>query len=119
MSSAARTLTVADGDVVYLSLQVPNAARAREFYGSVLGWLFGADRRHVEGQAIPIGIVEGWTAEGVGNPGVFTVRRVADLEAAVRRVRELGGTATDPHREPYGLATECTDNQGLAFGLIR
>lgn len=43
---------------------------------------------------------------------------VADIEAAVRTVRELGGTAEDPRPEPgFGRSTACTDDQGVQFGL--
>ena len=44
--------------------------------------------------------------------------QVEDIDAAVRRVRELGGTALDPDQQPYGRVTTCTDDQGLPFGLL-
>jgi predicted enzyme related to lactoylglutathione lyase len=44
--------------------------------------------------------------------------RVDDIEAAVRRVRELGGEADDPGpAETGGRFASCRDDQGLAFGL--
>ncbi len=43
--------------------------------------------------------------------------QVDDIEGAVGRVRELGGTATDPERQPYGLSSECVDDQGGRFYL--
>jgi predicted enzyme related to lactoylglutathione lyase len=43
--------------------------------------------------------------------------RVADLIAAVGRMRAAGGSATEPHQEPFGLITECTDDQGTRFSL--
>jgi predicted enzyme related to lactoylglutathione lyase len=46
---------------------------------------------------------------------VWTVRNVA---AAIAAVREHGGSATEPHREPYGTMTECVDDQGLRFSLV-
>lgn len=127
MSTSAPVTTMADGDVVYLSLQVPDAARAREFYREVLGWRFGSgpetDRdnnpRQVQGQALHIGVWDGPPYEGVGSPGVFIVRRVADLAAAVRRVRELGGTATDPQENQHGLMSDCLDDQGNGFTLMQ
>jgi predicted enzyme related to lactoylglutathione lyase len=43
---------------------------------------------------------------------------VEDIDAAVARVREAGGTVLEePSRQPYGLSAECTDNQGLRFYL--
>jgi predicted enzyme related to lactoylglutathione lyase len=47
------------------------------------------------------------------------VWQVADVAAAVGRVREAGGTSTEPHREPYGLIAECTDDQGARFSLTQ
>ncbi|MBO0876592.1 MAG: glyoxalase, partial [Pseudonocardia sp.] len=51
----------AEGDAVYLSLQVGDTARARRFYGAVLGWEFGPfeEEGHslqVQGQSLPLGI---------------------------------------------------------------
>lgn len=43
--------------------------------------------------------------------------RVDDIEEAVRLVRELGGSATDPEVQPYGISSSCTDNQGTRFYL--
>jgi hypothetical protein len=35
----------------------------------------------------------------------------------VVKVRELGGQATDPERQPYGVTSDCVDNQGMTFYL--
>jgi len=43
--------------------------------------------------------------------------RVDDIATAVSRVRAGGGTATDPQTQPYGLMSECTDDQGTHFYL--
>ncbi len=107
------------GDVTYLTLLVPDSRRARAFYGAVLGWTFSPG--HVD---------DGWQVEGV-HPmtgmwgGGFEVEtstmmpmyQVEDIEVAVVRVRELGGIATDPERQPYGLSSECVDDQGGRFYL--
>jgi predicted enzyme related to lactoylglutathione lyase len=103
------------GDLAYVTFDVVDSARAREFYGTVLGWRFEPGR-----------IEDGWGVEGPapmaglagGRAGVITpMWRVDDIGAAVGRVREAGGTATDPAPQPYGLASECTDDQGTAFWL--
>lgn len=44
--------------------------------------------------------------------------RVADLDGALRRVRELGGQAGAPTVQPYGRLAECQDDQGLRFQLF-
>jgi uncharacterized glyoxalase superfamily protein PhnB len=105
------------GDIGYVTMVVPDDQRALDFYGGVLGWRFS-----------PGSVPGGWNVEDarphVGLWGAGDERtevqlcyRVGDIEAAVRRVRELGGHAADIDRKPYGLIVECVDNQGLHFQL--
>jgi predicted enzyme related to lactoylglutathione lyase len=105
-----------DGDLVYVTLEVPDAARTLEFYGSVLGWRSHQGRTpggwQVEGTTPMIGISGGHAA-----PAAVPVWQVSDLAAAVVQVRAAGGTSTEPHREPYGLMAECADDQGVRFSL--
>jgi len=104
------------GDAVYLTLQVPDGARARDFYGAVLGWT-----------AVPGRVPDGWQVEGttpmigIGGgttePGVVPMYAVDDLEVAVAAVRTAGGEAGEIERQSYGLSTLCRDDQGLPFYL--
>ena len=105
-----------DGDLAYITFEVVDSRRARDFYGAVLGWRFTPGR-----------VADGWQVEGTtpmaglsgGHARATTVPmwRVADLRAAVGRVRAAGGTATEPRQEPYGLTADCTDDQGSRFYL--
>ena len=107
---------VREGDLAYVTMTVPDSARARTFYGAVLGWSFTPG--HVE---------DGWNIEGpspmigmVGGADVATAApmyRVDDIADAVDRVRAAGGTATDPAQRPYGLESDCIDDQGTHFWL--
>jgi uncharacterized protein len=105
------------GDVSYVSLLVTDSAQAQEFYGAVLGWRF-----------TPGAAPEGWSVEGprpmIGllggrrdDAGAILCYQVDDLGAAVARVRDAGGSATDPAERPYGLESSCTDDQGTPFYL--
>jgi predicted enzyme related to lactoylglutathione lyase len=104
------------GDLSYLTLEVVNSAKARAFYGSVLGWTFSPGR-----------IEDGWAVEDarpmVGFSGghdratAVPMWRVDDIATAVAAVRAAGGTATDPQRQPYGITSDCTDDQGSRFYL--
>ena len=104
------------GDTAYLTLQVPDGARARDFYEAVLGW-----------SAVPGRVEDGWQVEGttpmVGigggatEPGVVPMYAVDDIEVAVAVVRTAGGEAGDVERQPYGLSALCRDDQGLPFHL--
>jgi uncharacterized glyoxalase superfamily protein PhnB len=104
------------GDTVYLTLQVPDGARARDFYDAVLGW-----------SAAPGRVEDGWQVEGttpmVGigggatEPAVVPMYAVDDIEVAVAAVRTAGGQAGDVERRSYGLSALCRDDQGLPFWL--
>ena len=105
-----------DGDLAYVTLEVVDSGRARDFYGAVLGWRFApgrvADGWQVQDTTPMIGLSGGHTA-ATGVP----VWQVTDLRAAVARVRAAGGTATEPRQEPYGLMADCADGQGSRFCL--
>jgi uncharacterized glyoxalase superfamily protein PhnB len=115
-TSAHAAPTMKPGDAVYLTLQVPDGARARDFYDAVLGW-----------SAVPGRVPDGWQVEGttplVGigggseEPGVVPMYAVDDIEVAVAAVRTAGGQAGDVEQQPYGLTAECRDDQGLPFHL--
>jgi uncharacterized glyoxalase superfamily protein PhnB len=104
------------GDTVYLTLRVPDGARARDFYEAVLGWT-----------AVPGRVPDGWQVQGstpmVGigggsdEPDVVPMYAVDDIEVAVLAVRTAGGEAGDIERQSYGLTAECRDDQGLPFYL--
>jgi predicted enzyme related to lactoylglutathione lyase len=104
------------GDVSYITLEVQDAAKARAFYGSVLGWQFAAGRVadgwQVQDTA-PMAGISGGHAQATGVP----MYRVDDIHAGVARVRAAGGTASDPEEQPYGLSSVCTDPQGTRFLL--
>jgi predicted enzyme related to lactoylglutathione lyase len=104
------------GELLYLTVEVPDSARYREFYGSVFSWTFAPGR-----------VDDGWRIEGVtpmsGMHGgqerstVVPMYGVPDVAAAVAAVRTAGGTATEPERMPYGTTSDCTDDQGTRFYL--
>jgi predicted enzyme related to lactoylglutathione lyase len=105
------------GDIGYVSLWVPDAARAAVFYGRVLGWRFEADdrpqARRVSAHRLHHGI---WG--GVDEPTLFCCYAVDDPATAADRIRAGGGTASDPHDEPYGRVVEATDPTGLPFAVF-
>jgi uncharacterized glyoxalase superfamily protein PhnB len=102
------------GDVGYAWLTVPDPDRAAAFYAAVLGWEYApgyaAGGRRVVGQSFTLGI-------GRGEPGWHLSWGVADVAAAVERVRAAGGTASDAEQRPYGSAADGSDDQGQVFAL--
>ncbi|MFC5747792.1 VOC family protein [Actinomadura rugatobispora] len=113
-------VSASQGEISYLTLQVPDSARARAFFGTVLDWNFSPGR-----------VPDGWSVQiddgelhpmtgmhgGHDRPTIVPVYAVDDIDAAVSRVRAAGGTATEPERRPYGTLAECVDDQGSRFYL--
>jgi uncharacterized glyoxalase superfamily protein PhnB len=104
------------GDVVHLTLQVPDGARARDFYEAVLGWSSVAGR-----------VPDGWQVEnttpmigiggGTAEPGAVPMYVVDDIEVAVAAVQTAGGLAGAIERQSFGQSALCRDDQGLPFWL--
>jgi len=109
---------VRPGDAVYLTLRVPDGARARDFYESVLGWSAApgrvADGWQVDGPVPMVGI-----GGGSAEPGTVPMYAVDDIEVAVAAVRTAGGEADAVEQQPYGRSALCRDDQGLPFWLAQ
>jgi predicted enzyme related to lactoylglutathione lyase len=110
-SGGAMPTATAQGHVVYASVWSPDSARAAAFYRAVLGWNISDDGRRVVGLRQHLGL---WSES---RRTTFLSHAVADMDAAIERVRAAGGTADDAVEEPYGLSAMCVDNQGLPFAL--
>jgi predicted enzyme related to lactoylglutathione lyase len=102
------------GDVGYITMGVRDTAKARAFYGELLGWEFEAgshaDGWQVTGVRPPMGIAG-------GSSEIQLCYRIADMEEALAKVRNLGGTAGEAEQKPYGRLATCTDDQGAQFHL--
>jgi predicted enzyme related to lactoylglutathione lyase len=106
------------GDISYVTLAVPDLARAVSFYGAVLGW-------EVAGGSVPQGgqvtntapMVGLWGGDAAPPAGAHLSYRVDDVAAAVAAVRASGGAAQDPVDRGYALEAACTDPAGLQFWL--
>jgi uncharacterized glyoxalase superfamily protein PhnB len=100
------------GDLYYFNIAVADAARAAAFYNAVLGW----DVRdgHIANISAPPGSVGDYYPASDGVRLWFVVE---DIRASVAKVRELGGTATEPTESESGWSSDCTDDQGTLFCL--
>lgn len=105
------------GELSYVTYQVTDSQVFRSFYGAVLGWTFEGGRMD-----------DGWEPRGVhpmagvagGSSAAVTVPMwtVSDIDVAVARVVEAGGTVIDePSQQSYGMSALCTDDQGGRFYL--
>lgn len=104
------------GNVTYFELPGKDIEATRTFWGSLFGWEFR------EGNQPGYSMIEGPTPLGgtphddaSKHPRIFFA--VDDIDAAVARVRELGGTADDPVHIPSGAFANCVDDQGVEFSL--
>ena len=102
------------GDLVYYWLSTADGERAKAFYGGLLGWEFSTGNVpggfSITNSSPPGGLHGG--GEGSGFQVCFSVD---DLEAAMTKVRELGGEAGDPQDTEAGAYSLCRDDQGTDF----
>ena len=117
-----------EGDMSYVSLWAPVAARAARFFGDVLGWTYDqpatGPTRQVNNTSLSHGIAElsALPSElwgGQEHPTLFLCFVVDDVDAAVERVRAAGGRADTPVEQPYGRIANCVDDQGMPFAVHR
>lgn len=105
------------GELSYVTYEVADSAGFREFYGRLLRWSFEPGRVTDGWQVVGSHPMAG-AAGGSARPTTVPMWTVADIDAAVARVREAGGTVlAEPARQPYGISAECTDDQGARFYL--
>jgi predicted enzyme related to lactoylglutathione lyase len=109
------------GELSFFEIGVGDVERARTFYGELFGWELEDYRggAQITTPNVPGGMHGG--DEGA-NPYVFFA--VDDLDAAVSKVRELGGSAEtigegdgEESVARFGRFMLCTDDQGSSFGL--
>ena len=79
---------------MYYVIRAPDLARAKNFYAAVFGWTYTEDN-HIQGSSPAGGLAE-------GEPGTDLYFEVPDVKAAVARLRELGGEASDPTQSKSG-----------------
>jgi predicted enzyme related to lactoylglutathione lyase len=104
------------GEPSHVELGVPDVEKARRFWGELFDWKFDQTRN---GAAVETGgIAAGLHADPEG-PEVLAFFAVDDLDAAAKRIVELGGTVGEGGDESASgrYLYFCRDDQGVPFGL--
>lgn len=113
------------GELKFFEIGVADTARARAFYGSLFDWQFEPGPSGGGFEIITPNMRGGMHGGDAGAvPYVFF--EVEDMEAALDRVRELGGDVEEMDVEGdeekiarFGRFKLCRDDQGSHFGLHR
>jgi uncharacterized glyoxalase superfamily protein PhnB len=105
-----------EGDLYYFTLPVHDLSRAQTFFTAVLGWQFPDQQHgHIANITAPPGGIAEVTGDASTRAQLWFV--VDDIHAAVAKVRELGGTSSDPVQYDSGWSADCVDDQGTTFNL--
>ena len=104
------------GDLAYFMLTVNDAERAERFFGDLFGWEFAPgnvpEGRQIANSTPPGGLF------ATGTPAKAEVWfEVHDIEAALDRIRELGGEAGQAEEIASGHMASCKDDQGTPFNV--
>ena len=90
-----------EGNVLYMEFPSGDIDRAQRFWGGVLGWSSEAETEAFDYRMAQVGPDTGVAltpADEPGHPNVYI--ETADLDAALMRVRELGGEAGEIRKYP-------------------
>ena len=106
------------GEINWVELPAADTAKARTFYGGLFGWTTTQfdDDYHV--------IDNGPTGAIAPRESTFTHPRTYfatdDIDASVKLVHELGGSAEDVQAMPgVGRIAHCRDDQDTPFSLFQ
>jgi uncharacterized protein len=111
------------GELAFFEIGVEDPERGRAFYEGLFGWSFEPGPSG-QGFAITAPNMPGGMHNRDAGATPYVFFRVDDIEAALGRVRELGGEVEDMDIEVdeestarFGRFKLCRDDQGSRFGL--
>ena len=111
------------GELAFFEIGVEDPDRGRAFYEGLFGWRFEPGPSG-SGFTIAAPNMPGGMHGGDKGAVPYVFFRVDDIEAAVARLRELGGTVEEMEVEgdeasqaKFGRFKLCRDDQGSSFGL--
>ncbi|MGH7445296.1 MAG: VOC family protein [Longimicrobiales bacterium] len=111
------------GEVAFFEIGVNDAQKGRTFYEGLFGWTFEAGTSG-GGFTINAPNMQGGMHGGDAGASPYLFFAVDNIEAAIERVRALGGEVDDMDVEGdadaiarFGRFKLCRDDQGSHFGL--
>ncbi|MGH8914807.1 MAG: VOC family protein [Acidimicrobiia bacterium] len=111
------------GELAFVEFGVDDVAKGRLFYETLFGWKFEPGPSS-QGFVVSLPNVAGGMHGGDRGAAPYLFFRVEDIDAAVARLQELGGTVDDVDVEgdagsvaQFGRFRLCRDDQGSPFGL--
>ncbi len=107
------------GELSFFELGTGDYERAEAFYSALFGWAFEPVR---EGGRIATPTIPGGIHPGDAGASPYVFFAVDDLDQAIAKVLELGGSgeAMDEDADTvaeFGRFALCKDDQGSSFGL--
>lgn len=110
------------GELAFVEIGVDDVESGRVFYESLFGWVFEAGPSG--GYTMRLPNMPGGIHGGDKQAAPYVFFRVDDMDAALERVVELGGSVGDIDVEgdeasvvQHGRFELCRDDQGSPFGL--
>ena len=111
------------GEPAFFEIGVEDWEKGRVFYERMFGWSFGPGPSG-HGYTIGTPTLQGGIHGGDRGASPYLFFAVDDMDAALDRVRELGGTVEemdvegdDESQSSLGRFKLCRDDQGSPFGL--
>ena len=107
------------GELSFFEIGTGDVARVQAFYSGLFGWEFAVTEG---GASITTPNVPGGVHPQDAGASPYLFFAVDDLEAAIARVQDLGGSAdpmgeSDDQAAQFGRFALCADDQGSPFGL--
>jgi hypothetical protein len=110
------------GDLIHFEIRAADAGRAQTFWSSLLGWEFNAqpgDVPYTMSRAGGEGPTAGLYRSESTERGLIPYFSVDDLDGAIAKVGELGGSVRDAGDVPrVGRYAHCIDTEGNPFSLF-
>ncbi|KAH7309772.1 Glyoxalase/bleomycin resistance protein/dioxygenase [Stachybotrys elegans] len=113
------------GSTTAIEITAQDAARAKQFYASVFGWIFSETSGSSMIKIVPQGAILGGgirpesSGSRAGPGGVTVYLSAVDIKKTLEAIEQSGGSILEPaKRQEPGFAARFADTEGNVFGLF-